>query len=253
MIPVSRFPRRQTTWPRSRREVRGLGTLSLLSALAWPATAFGQGERLDVGSFTIRRDGQRIGREQFSLRRAPSPDGGVYELRAEASLGDRRTASRLETDSSGTPVRYAVEVRDGTVTTIRLGGQRVRGRFATLARGTRGEAAREYMLAPGAIVLDNNAYHQSIFLVRGRRAGVGARATVSAFAPLDNAQRDLQLTLEAVDDRVSIAGNSRPARRWRVVEPSGLARLLWADDEGRILRILIPAQAIEVLRDDIPR
>jgi hypothetical protein len=222
---------------------------SLLSAQA----ASGQGPRLDVGSFTLFVNGQREGREQFSLQSMKSADGGVFELRAESAMGDRRTAVRLETDSAGTPVRYAVEERKGASVSLRLGGQRIRGRFATLARSTRGEAAREYMLSAGAIVLEHDGVHQYAMLVRGRRASVGDTVVVPTLTPIENRQGTVRLVLVSKTDTVTVAGTTREALCWRAMVGADDLRIIWADADGRILRLRIPARGFEALRDDVPR
>ena len=73
-----------------------------LLAVRWPAsTSRTVGSqpptpsRLDVGSFTLLVNGQRVGREQFSVQRVTSPDGGTLEARSESAIGDRRVAMRL--------------------------------------------------------------------------------------------------------------------------------------------------------------
>lgn len=210
-------------------------------------------ERLDVGSFTIFVAGQRAGREQFSIRRIQSQDGATLELRAESASGEQRTAMRLETDSAGTPVRYSLEERRGAELTRRLGGQRIRGRFATIARGVTGEAAREYLLAPNAIILEEDGLLQYALLVRGRSAEVGAALTIPTLTPTENRQGVVRLVLETRADTVIIAGARRPAFRWRAVTVSGDARTIWADAEGRLLRVLLQARGLEALRDDVPR
>ncbi|MEP6766327.1 MAG: hypothetical protein ABJB66_18590 [Gemmatimonadaceae bacterium] len=212
-----------------------------------------QGDRLDAGSFTILKAGQRVGREQFSLRKAPSLEGAAFELRAESSIDERRTAVQLSTDSAGTPIKYAVEIRDGTSVTVRLGGQRVRGRFATQVRRARGEGAREYLLAPGTLVVESDFFHQLCFVIRGRTLAVGESMTLPAISPLENAQREIRLTLESLEDSVTIAGIRRPARRWRLEEKGGVLRTVWGDPQGRILRVLISTLFLEAVRDDIPR
>jgi hypothetical protein len=212
-----------------------------------------QGPRLDVGSFTLYMHGQRAGREQFSLQSIASADGGAYELRAESAIGERRSAVRLETDSAGTPVRYAVEERAGAVIALRLGGQRIRGRFATLARSTRGEAAREYILSPGAIVLEEEGVHQYAMLVRSRRMTPGDTLTIPTLTPIENRQGVVRLVLVSVNDTVTIAGSRRDARCWRVLTSTGETRTMWADAEGRVLRVRIPSRGFEAIRDDVPR
>ena len=101
------------------KAARPLALLPLLAA-SRPAAPFAQPGRLDVGSFTLLINGQRAGREQFSVQRVQSPDGGTLEVRSESAIGDRRVAMRLETDSAGTPVRYSVEARQGADVTLRL-------------------------------------------------------------------------------------------------------------------------------------
>ena len=225
----------------------------LMALLLAPLAVHAQADRLDAGSFTILKAGQLLGREQFSLRKASSADGAAFELRAESNLDEHRTAVQLSTDSVGSPVRYAAEIRDGSTLSVRLGGQRVRGRFATQVRRATGEGAREYLLAPGTLVLETDLFHQLALVLRGRNSGVGESVTVPVISPLDNAQRELRIVLEAVDDSVTIAGVRRPARRWRLEEQGGVMRTVWGDSQGRVLRVLIPSLLLEAVRDDMPR
>ncbi len=231
-----------------------------LVAARWPASVASARPaqppaqlRLDVGSFTLLVNGQRAGREQFSVQRIASQDGGTLEVRSESALGDRRVAMRLETDSAGTPVRYSVEERRGADVTLRLGGQRFRGRFATLARSSTGEAAREYLLRPGAVVVEDEGIVQYAVLVRDRTLGEGDGITLPSLTPIANAQGAVRLVLETGTDTIVVAGARRAARRWRVTASSGDLRLVWADLEGRLLRLTIPARNLEALRDDVPR
>jgi len=210
----------------------------------------GQPDHLDVGSFTILREGARVGREQFSLRHVGSPDGVAFELRAESAIDDRRLATRLETDSAGSPLRYTAEVRSGANIVLRLGGQRVRGRFATLARTDRGEAAREYLLPDGALVLEVESFHQVAMAIRARRDRTDF--TVRALAPMENRERDVRLTLDVPVDSVTVAGVRLAAARWIVDDP-GRRRVLWTDAENRVLRVTVPALGLEAIRDDVPR
>ncbi len=212
--------------------------------------AASQPDRVDVGSFTILREGARVGREQFSLRHVGSAEGVAFELRAESAIGDRRLATRLETDSAGTPLRYSAEVREGTAVVLRLGGQRTRGRFATLARTDRGEAAREYLLPAGAVVLETEAFHQAAQLLLAGRGRSDFQ--VRALAPMENRERDIRVTLDAATDTVTVAGVRLAATRW-VVDDAGDRRVLWSDADGRVLRVTVPARGLDAIRDDVPR
>lgn len=212
-----------------------------------------QSARLDVGSFTISVNGQRVGREQFSIQQVVTNDGATLEVRSEAAVGDTRTALRLEADSAGTPVRYSIEERRGAEQTLRLGGQRVRGRFATLARSVAGEAAREYLLRPGAVVVEDDGVVQYALLVRRRGLAAGTGVTLPSLTPVANAQGAVRVVLEAASDTVVIAGARRVAKRYRIVTATGDVRLVWAEGEGQLLRLSIPARGLDAVRDDVPR
>lgn len=210
-------------------------------------------QRLDEGSFTIVVRGQRVGREQFSVHQLKGADGTALELRAESATGDRRTAMRLEADSAGTPMRYTLEERQGTEQTLRLGGQRVRGRFTTLARSLTGEAAREYLLRPGAVVVEEDGLIQHALFVRQPLRMPGDGVTRPSLTPAANSQGAVHIVLESIADTVTIAGGRRMAQRWRVVTASSEVRLVWADPDGHLLRISIPARGLDARRDDVPR
>lgn len=212
-----------------------------------------QPERLDVGSFTLFVNDQRAGREQFSMFRTAATDGVAFELRSESAIGDRRAAIRLETDSAGTPIRYSVEERTGAAVSLRLGGQRVRGRFATLSRSATGESAREYILAPGAMVLENEGLLQYALFIRRPLATIDSTVSVNVLTPIANRQSTAHLTLESLTDTVSIAGSRRVAHRWRLRTDTDEIRIIWADADRRLLRITIPSRGLVAIRDDIPR
>ena len=212
--------------------------------------------RLDVGSFTLFVDGARTGREQFSLASTTQSDGTALELRAESASGESRSAIRLETDSAGTPVRYAIERRNASQVTLRLNGQRVRGRFATLSRSTVGESAREYLLLPGAIVLEDEGVHQYALLVRGRNLAVGDSVRVPTLMPVDNRQGAMWLVLQSRTDTVTIAGARQDAFRWQArdadADVAREPRTIWADADGRVLRLVIASRHLDARRDDAP-
>ena len=227
--------------------------LLVATVLVSPAPVLGQGARLDAASFSLFSNGQRVGREQFSVQRIQSQEGAVLELRSESATGDRRAAMRLEVDSAGTPVRYSFEERTGAEVTLRLGGRRVRGRFATLAHSSTGEAAREYLLVPNIIALDEEGVMQYALLVRARGLEPGGGVTIPTLSPIGSRRGIVRLVLESRKDSVAIGGTRREATRWRAVTVSGDAILVWADSDGRMLRVSMASRGFEAFRDDVPR
>ena len=90
-------------------------------------------------------------------------------------------------------------------------------------------------------------------LVRARRASVGDTVVVPTLTPIENRQGTVRLVLVSKTDTVTIAGSRQEAWCWRAFMDAGDMRTIWADVEGRILRLRIPARGFEALRDDVPR
>ena len=224
-----------------------LFTLALLGTLR-PAPLRAQVAVIDEGSFTITRGGERLGREEFTIRRTPGAQGRpVFVSSATVAVGDQRLAPALQSDSLGAPIAYTLEVRTGTTVQEQLKGAVGRGRFSTVTRTPRGESAREFMIADGALVLDDGVFHQYFFV---------ARAPSSRELPVVVPRRNAQVLVQLADagaETVTIGGRALAARRWTLREPGGATRSVWADARGRVLKVEIPADGVVALRDDPPR
>jgi hypothetical protein len=221
-------------------------TLALLPVVA-AAPAGAQVVTVDEGSFTVTRGGARVGREEFRIVRQPAGAGTSYMARATVAHGDRRIAPALQTDAEGAPERYQVEVRRGGSVEQRVSAQASGTHFRAQTVSDVGEAAREFLLDPGSVVVDDDVFHQYYFLVR--RAAGGAR--VAVLAPRRGAQ-DVVVTAAGVNDRVTVGGRSLEARHFVLTGPGG-RRDVWADEQGRVLRVVLAADGTEAVRDDPPR
>jgi hypothetical protein len=218
-----------------------------LALLGLPLAAPAQVAVVDEGSFTISREGTRIGREEFAIRRTPNPGGDVLVANATVIYTDRRLSPALQTDAAGAPLRYQVEVTVGSDVQERLQGRVGRGRFSAQLRTPRGESAREYVVADGALILDDDVFHQYYFLARAGRTGL-----VPVVVPRRNVQVTMRVDNEGAD-AVTIRGNRIAATRYAMTEPDGSTRRIWVDGEGRVLRVTLDARGITALRDDPPR
>ena len=215
---------------------------------ALPAsTAAAQVTTVDEGSFSVTQNGRPIGREEFRISSSPGTSGPIYVATANAVYDDRRLSPALRTDTSGAPIAYQIDVRDGAETQERLTGQVGRGRFSARIQTPRGEAAREYLVSDGALVLDEDIYHQYYFLARRNRSG-----SVPVVIPRRNAQVVMHVTTKGREP-VTIGGQTIDARHLVLTEPGGGVRDIDVDDQGRVLRVSIPARGIVALRDDPPR
>lgn len=226
--------------------IRYLAAAALTATTALPAAA--QVITLDEGTFTISRNGTPVGRESFTIRSSPGgPGGAVTQARATVSYDDRRLTPVLKADSIGSPTEYQLEVRAGANASEVLKGVIRRGRFSATMQTPRGENLREYVVSEGALVLDEDVFHQYYFLARGGRTG-----SVPVVVP----HRNVQVVMR-MEDRgpasVTVGGQSLPARAYVLAEPGGADREIWVDAQGRVLKVAIPSRGIVALRDDPPR
>lgn len=201
---------------------------------------------LDRGSFSISVNGQRVGREDFTISGTPGAAGMEYLSKATVTWGDRRLTPSLWSDSTGAPSRYRVEVKGTSGSVERWMGNISRGRVSAQINTSRGEADREYVVTDGAVLLDDDVFHQYYF--------VALRANGSS-VPIVVPRRNTQLALRvsnAGNERVSVGGTSIEARHLQFTEPSGVVREVWVDDAGRVLKVAIPSRNIVALRDDPP-
>jgi hypothetical protein len=222
----------------------------LLSAtlLAVPAAAPSQVTVVDEGSFTISRSGTKIGRETFTIRRTPGPGGDVYVANATVEFDAERLSPALRADDSFAPPAYQLEVREGGEVRERLRAIVGRGRISAQVKTAKGESTKEYIVADGALVLDDNVFHQYYFLAR-RASGA---ATVPVVIPQRNTQVVMRVSTQG-NDAVSVAGRAINARVLVLTEPGGATRHIWVDDQGRVLKVALDARGITATRDEPPR
>ena len=224
----------------------------LLSAtlLAVPAAAPSQVTVADEGSFTISRSGTQIGRETFTIRRTPGPGGDVYVANATVEFDAERLSPALRADDSYAPLAYQLEVRSGGEVRERLRAIVGRGRISAQVRTAKGESTKEYIVADGALVLDDNVFHQYYFLAR--RAAGSANSSVPVVIPQRNTQVVMRVSTQG-NDAVAIGGRSVEGRVLVLTEPGGATRHIWVDAQGRVLKVSLDARGITALRDDPPR
>lgn len=220
-----------------------------------PSAAALQSVVVDGGSFTIVRGTTKIGREEFTIRRAPSPDG-TYLATGTVVYADRRLTPALTTDSAGAPQRYQIEMRAGDRRDEVLSLQIVRGHGSQRIVNARGESATEFGVAVNARLLDDDVFDQYYFLARVALLGGVAERGVTIVVPLLLPHQSRQAAARVLvvgDDTVEIAGHVVVATHLHVTPAVGDERDVWADGAGRVLRVAIPRRGVVATRDDVPR
>jgi hypothetical protein len=216
-------------------------------AAALPAVVHGQSALVDEGTFQVSRNGTPVGREAFSIVRSPAAGGQVYLAKGTSAIGPRTLTTELGVDGAGVPVNYESILRERGSITEQTKGRGRPGRFSVLVQTRGGESAREYVLSNGAVLLDDQVFHQHYFLT------VSGDVTAFVVVTPGSAQPVKFRFEERGAEAVEIAGRSIRARRFALVGPSGDSRVIWVDSAGRLLKVTIPATGLTALRDDPPR
>jgi hypothetical protein len=222
--------------------------LAALAAVAVASPLTSQVATLDEGSFTITVNGERVGREDFRIRTTPGTTGPEVVATASVAYANRRVLPQMRADSAGAPSRYVVEVKDGPVVDERVDGVVGRGRVSARVKNTRGESANEFVVSQGALVIDDDVFHQYYFITR-RASPAG---NVSVIVP----RRNTQVTMRVADagtEKLTIGGTTLDAKRYTIADPGGADREVWADASGRLLKVAIPSKGVVAVRDDPPR
>jgi hypothetical protein len=220
---------------------------ALPAALLAAASLSAQVTTVDEGRFIISRAGQRIGTEDFLIRRQASPGGDVLVAQATVAYDDRRLSPALRADSTGAPLAYQVQVKVGAEVQEHLSGRIGRGRFSAQLRTPRGESAKEYIVADGALVLDDDVFHQYYFLGRSDRTGA-----VPVVIPRRNAQVTMRVQPDGTE-QVAIGSAQVSARQLVLTEQDGSVRRVWLDAQGRVLKVALEGSGIVATRDEPPR
>ena len=224
---------------------RPLAIALALAASAFASPAPAQGTTVDEGTFVVTRNGAVVGKEAFRILRSSS-GGRLYTSTAQCAFGERRMSPALSADASGVPLLYQLEVKNGGDLEERLRATGRPGRLNAVLQTRTGESAKEYVVAGGALILDEDVYHQHFFVPLAQRSGA-----VTVVVP----RRNTQVAARVEDlgrDKVRIDGKDVAAIHLIITLPDG-ARDLWFDDSGRLLKVAVPARGLVALREELPR
>jgi hypothetical protein len=105
-------------------------------------------------------------------------------------------------------------------------------------------------LQPDMVFVDFNVYHQYDYLIRKYDAKKGGRQTFQDFIPLIG--NDIPVALTYVgESKLDRKTGALPVRNFRIEFVGIWGGTLSVDKDGRLVRLLIPRQEIEVVRQDL--
>lgn len=196
---------------------------------------------LDEGTFEILVDGRVVGTESFTIHRVGLGDDSEILATGTAESDGQSMRPALKTSPDYRPLSYQNTVtggRDAELSVV-LSGARYESRMS----GPEGEMEREYRAGDRAVLLEGHVAHQYFFVARSApRAGDRLRAIL----PVEG--RQVAVTVASVAAEDVRLGREVVASRHFVLRFGDADRHLWVDDDGRVLRLEIPAETWEAVR-----
>lgn len=225
-----------------KRALLGLAAVALITS---PAAA--QTVQLDEGTFRILVNGREVGTETFSLRQNGTGADAVVIAQGRVVLDSNETTANVQLAGAGLRlVAYDVELSGADARRIRASVSRGRASSRTLSAA--GETMKEYLVSDGAVLLDDGVAHH--YYMIGQRAAAGATST-PILIPRESRQVQATLT-QAGPESVQVGSGTVRARKVVVQPAGGDARTVWLDDQGRVLRVEIPARGYVAVRTAVP-
>jgi hypothetical protein len=240
-----------------------LGIGSLLVASAGPVAASKEpaGQTIDSGTLVVYVNGQRVADESFTIVQTTTGSAINSQLREEGGGNKATQTSQMQLTSAGELIRYEWHEMSPSKTELELVPN---DQFLTeRVTASPGEKPTEqpFLLPTSTVVLDNNFFiHRELlvwrYLAQNCKAEPGrplectsGPTSFGAVVPQD--RLSMRVSLEPVGrEKVQIKGGQRELPRFALKFEGG-EWALWLDDQDhyKILKILIPSEKTEVVRD----
>ena len=228
-------------------------TTAELAAKDAPATA------VDSGSFAIFLNGKRTATEKFSVDQ--SSDGSVVstDFKTEEATNPAHQSTQLRLSATGELRHYEFkELSPGSQQAVLEPNNEFLMQRSTTTPGEKPEE-HPYILPAATSVLDDFVLiHREIlawrFLATGCRQSNGQvqcplKQKTSMGVVIPKARTSMLVTIEFLGrDTVQIHGQPRELNRFDI-KSEGPDWQLWLDDSYKIIRMAIPDEATEIVRD----
>jgi hypothetical protein len=205
-----------------------------------------------AANFTVFIRAVPVGSEQVSVQR--SANGwtitGTGRIGRPVDLVTRKVEARYDADWK--PLELTIDAtRAGQVTTLHT---TVSGTTATTEMTTGGAASekRTDTIDAAAVLLPNLFFAPYEALAARLRSASGGSTLSAYIVPLGSMTVSVG---EPAAEKIETVGRVIEARRTPITLATStappLAAEIWSDESGRLLRVSVPAQALEVVREDI--
>ena len=232
--------------------IGSLGAVMLLFALSVHA---GDSKDTYSQSYVILIKGSPAGSETVTESKSASGDlisSSEHEIAVSDGLDTKRmtfTTKLVLSKSTGTPISYAYKYTTGGTGDFYDVAVKDSQIVRVLSKG--GHTSESSLpLPPNMVLVDFNVYHQYDYLIRKYDAKKGGRQVFADYLPpIGN---DLPIAVTYLGDvDIPTEKGPLPTKNFKVEIVGIMNNSLFVDKEGRLVRLLIPAQDLEVLRKDL--
>ncbi|HVP53188.1 MAG TPA: hypothetical protein VMT05_13810 [Terriglobales bacterium] len=234
--------------------------IASLPAWSYKEKGSSEGQLVDSGAFGIFRQGRRVGTETFTIHQRPDVNVIVAQLNIDDGADKASQTSDLRVASNGDLRHYEWKELSPAKAQATVDYQdQFLVEHITLTPGSK-PVERAFILPPSTVILDDFFAHREVLLWRYLATYCGAAISpqgcklepgkFGVFVPREQASTIVAVNYEG-KDKVMFHGAERELARFTLQPEDGAAWTLWVEASSpyKLLRILVPAEKVEVLRD----
>ena len=218
------------------------------------------GQTVDSGSFGVFVNGQRVATEIFTIQQTSTGSNVKSQLKEEGGAEKASQTSQMQLTTAGELIRYEWQELSPSKTQIELvPNEQFLTERITLNPGEK-PTEQPFLLPASTVVLDNNFFvHRELlawrYLAQNCKPEAGQMKCVSGpisfGVVVPEGRTSMRVSLEPVgNDKVQIRGSERQLPKFALKFEGG-EWALWLDDKDhfKVIKIAIPAEKTEVVRD----
>ena len=231
----------------------------LLSGLALAKEKGGPGQKVDSGSFGVFMNGRRVGTETFSITQNPNGSVIQSEFKAEGSAGQAVQNSELQLTGTGEIRRYEwKELSPGKAQSVVIPNDQLLTQKWSAGPQEK-EQEQPYLLPTATSILDDYFFvHREVlawkYLASTCRTEKGQvqcplkqRAQFGTMNPRQHSSAPASMEFMG-REKVTVGNVEKELSKLELKSETG-SWLIWFDDQFKVLRISIPSEKTEVVRD----
>jgi hypothetical protein len=215
-------------------------------------------QTVDSGSFGVFINGQRVGTETFKVEQQNGDSIIRSQFKANSSTDSANQKSELQMTPDGGLLRYDWSQASGASLSVSPGNDILMEKISTT--GTGKPAEQPFLMPSTTAILDNNFFiHREVLAWRYLAADCKPEggdlkcqqgpAFFGAIVPQEHTS--ISVRMEVVGkEKIQVHGAEREVLRLNLTGES-FAWALWLDDKDqfKLIRVAIPADNTEVVRD----